>query len=87
MIGKAMNDGQLNSFIDKVIKPDAANRTNAFESAKQDLLAKIRGVTEAKPNATANPSGKVTITLPNGGTMLVDPDKAAAARAAIPGAK
>lgn len=83
-IGKAISDGQLDSFIDNVIKPDAANRTASFKTQQQELIGKIRGTTGPK---TPNPSGKVSVTVPGGGTMLLDPDKVQAFKAAHPGAQ
>lgn len=78
MLNTAMSKGTFPAVVSQM-KQEMGNRRTGYDiqiKELQDVLA--RG---------PNPSNKVTITLPNGGTMLVAPDQAAAARAAIPGAK
>ncbi len=51
MLEQGLSNGQLGSFIDKVIKPDAANRVAANEEQLTKIMGKIRGVTQPKPSA------------------------------------
>lgn len=62
-ISDAITKGQLDSFVENVIKPDAHNRTAAFDAEQRVLLNKIRGVAEAPKNTGV---GKVTVQVPNG---------------------
>lgn len=56
-ITNAATSGQLNSFFDNVIIPDAKSRKNAIEAEKQDLIDQIKGEFSPRKGGTDDSGG------------------------------